>query len=808
MSGKLVVTGDFNFHYENVQSNETVEFRKLIFSLNLDQHITQPTHIHGHMLDLVLTRSTDSIVNDLIVHPAEISDHSPITLSLPYRKPNAKKKTITYRKLNDIDMDSFLKDLTASQLCTNPPNDLDQLVEMYNDTLGGLLESHAPLQTKQVKVRSQAKWFDEEILAARCCRRKAEKKWRKTELNVHLDIYKEKARHVKRLCKNAKKRFYERKIDECNDDQKKLFRITEELMHTKNNSVLPTHADAVALANQFADFFESKIAKIREEFSDIPEFTESEMLNSVCLESFDPVSEVELRKLIMAGNSKSCMLDPIPTTLLKASLDTLLPVLVKIVNLSLTTSTVPSKFKMAVVFPLIKKLLLERENFKNYRPVSSLPFIGKITEKVVVKQMNTHMTVNEFHDLFQSAYRVGHSTETALVYVYNDLLDAVDNKQCVLLTLLDLSAAFDTINHSLLLDRFERDMGITGAALEWLRSYFSNREQFVHVNGASSRVHELSTGMPQGSVIGPFGFPTYQSPLSRIFRMHNMMYHLYADDSQVYVCFKPTDGNLAKERLEKCIADVSAWMHDNHLKLNHSKTECIVIGSKHTLQQVQNVSELKVGNATVACANSVKNIGAVFDSQLTMVEQVGATCRSCYMHVRNIGRIRPFLSQSATEKLVHAFISSKLDYNNALLYGLPTTLIGKLQKIQNCAARIVTRTCKRAHITPILSSLHWLPVAARIKYKILLLTFKCIHGTAPAYLCKLIRIYQPRRSLRSEDQHLLTQGNPRTKAHGDRAFKNCAPILWNALPQQIRVIDEVESFKSAVKTYLFKEHFK
>jgi hypothetical protein len=200
---------------------------------------------------------------------------------------------------------------------------------MYNDTLGGLLENHAPLETKQVKVRSQAKWFDEKITAARCCRRKAEKKWRKTELNVHLDIYKEKARHVKRLCKNAKKRFYECKIDECNDDQKKMFRITEELMHTKNNSVLPTHADAVALANQFADFFESKIAKIREEFSDIPEFTESEMLNSVCLESFDPVSEVELRKLIMAGNSKSCMLDPIPTTLLKASLDTLLPVLVK-----------------------------------------------------------------------------------------------------------------------------------------------------------------------------------------------------------------------------------------------------------------------------------------------------------------------------------------------------------------------------------------------------------------------------------------------------------------------------------------------
>ena len=340
------------------------------------------------------------------------------------------------------------------------------------------------------------------------------------------------------------------------------------------------------------------------------------------------------------------------------------------------------------------------------------------------------------------------------------------------------------------------------------RSYFSGRSQFVHVNGSSSQPHALITGMPQGSVIGPFGFPTYQTPLGRIFKTHDVSYHLYADDTQIYVSFDPLEGPLAVERLESCIKDVSAWMKDNFLKLNHSKTEYIVIGTKHQVQKSsQDISSIKVGESSVNSSSNVRNIGAVFDAHLTMIDHVNAICRSCYPHVRNIGKIRHFLSNVATEKLVHAFISSRLDHHNSLLYGLPKYLIEKLRRIHNHSARIVSRTSKFSHIQPVLKELHWLPVAYRIQYKILLLTFKCIHGTAPAYLAQLVSLYQPSRPLRSADQFMLVKGKPRTKTYGDRAFQNCAPFLWNALPLHIRSIDSRDAFKRAIKTHYFKLAF-
>ena len=149
-------------------------------------------------------------------------------------------------------------------------------------------------------------------------------------------------------------------------------------------------------------------------------------------------------------------------------------------------------------------------------------------------------------------------------------------------------------------------------------------------------------------------------------------------------------------------------------------------------------------------------------------------------------------------------MSSRLDHHNSLLYGLPKYLTTKLQRIQNHAARLVCRARKYEHIQPLLKTLHWLPVDARIKYKILLLTYKCIQGTAPEYLCQLLQRYRPARPLRSEDQVLLRRGKPRTKTYGQRAFRNCAP----ALPSQVRSIDSLDSFKSAIKTYLFRIHFK
>jgi hypothetical protein len=473
------------------------------------------------------------------------------------------------------------------------------------------------------------------------------------------------------------------------------------------------------------------------------------------------------------------------------------------VNTSLTSSTVPPQVKTATVTPLLKKPSLDQENLKNYRPISNLPYVGKLVEKVVVKQLDTHMTENNLHEPLQSAYRAHHSIETALIKVTNDLLTAIDNKMCVYLVLLDLSAAFDTVDHSIFLNRLKEDIGISGDVLRWVLSYFTDRYQEVCVQGISSDKTSLQTGFPQGSIMGPFGFKPYTNPVAKIAAKYGVSIHLYADDTQLYIPFDPSKSSEAISQLESCIAEIREWMGSNFLKLNESKTEFIVIGSKQQLSLVQ-CKVIRLGNDEIKCVNEVKNIGAILDTTLSMKSHVCHVSRGCYAHLRTIAQIRKYLTTEATAKLVHSFVTSRLDNLNSILFGTHGYLLDKLQLLQNRAARVITGVGATEHITPVLSSLHWLPIRYRINYKILLLVYKALHHQGPKYIQDLLKLYEPTRSLRSGNKGLLKPQSSRLKTFGDRAFAHCAPHLWNDLPLSIRESCDTDTFKSLLKTHCFK----
>jgi hypothetical protein len=191
---------------------------------------------------------------------------------------------------------------------------------------------------------------------------------------------------------------------------------------------------------------------------------------------------------------------------------------------------------------------------------------------------------------------------------------------------------------------------------------------------------------------------------------------------------------------------------------------------------------------------------------MSMTAHVNALCTAARHHIRSIGKIRRYLDADSCEKVVHAFITSRLDLNNCLLAGLPLATIDKLQQCQNIAARVITRTPVSDHITPILKQLHWLPVAQRISFKILLHVYRALHGMSPSYIAELLQPYEPGRALRSKDSHLLCV--PRTKhSWGDRAFSKAGPVLWNSLPLNIRTAPSFATFKSRVKTHLFNIAF-
>ena len=201
---------------------------------------------------------------------------------------------------------------------------------------------------------------------------------------------------------------------------------------------------------------------------------------------------------------------------------------------------------------------------------------------------------------------------------------------------------------------------------------------------------------------------------------------------------------------------------------------------------------------------SARNLGVIIDQCLDLTDHVNKICVSCQYHLRNIAKIRKYLSEDTSQILVHAFISSKLDNCNSLLYGLPKHLLNRLRLIQNTAARIVTLSKRFDHITPILFKLHWLPLGYRIHFKTLLLVYKCLNGLAPTYLSELLRYTNSPRLLRSSSQNFLALPRTRLKTYGDRAFSAAAPRLWNQLPPELRSVTSVDQFRTQLKTYLFK----
>ena len=254
---------------------------------------------------------------------------------------------------------------------------------------------------------------------------------------------------------------------------------------------------------------------------------------------------------------------------------------------------------------------------------------------------------------------------------------------------------------------------------------------------------DLHFGFPQGSRIGPFGFKLYTKPLTSIAKKHGINIHLYADDMQLYTSFNPEESEAALERLETCIEEIRNWMEANYLKLNDSKTEFVIFGTQIDLAKVSGWT-ITVGNSEILPSKSARNIGAFMDSALNMETHINNIIRSCYAQLHSISKIRRYLTIDAAKTIVHAFLLSRLDNLNSLLYDIPASKkLERLQMVQNNGARLIVKQSRMDHITPTLIKLHWLPVKYRIEYKILLLVYKCVTGVAPSYLASLIPPYIP-----------------------------------------------------------------
>ena len=351
---------------------------------------------------------------------------------------------------------------------------------------------------------------------------------------------------------------------------------------------------------------------------------------------------------------------------------------------------------------------------------------------------------------------------------------------------------------------------VEGRALEWFESYLCDRTQTYQVNDQQSRPRKVDCGVPQGSVLGPQKFIAYTEDLEELIDEYCRNHHMYADDTQMIeqTTIPGIPGTIMK--LQSCIEATQEWCKSRRLQLNPAKTELIWFGSKANLKKMDHLDlNLYIGADVIKPVSVVRDLGVFLDSELSMRHHINTVVRSCFFHLRRLKSVRRILGAEVTSGLVSAFVTTRLDYCNSVLAGLPQSTIDPLQRVQNAAARLVAGTGTRDHITPVLRSLHWLPIKFRIIYKLCVLMHLVRVGRSPAYLSDMmtpVADLPGRERLRSSSSFQYEL--PRLKLKfGERSFSFSGPKAWNSLPSNLQELTNTDTFKKLLKTHLFKLAF-
>ncbi|XP_072018308.1 uncharacterized protein [Amphiura filiformis] len=581
----MILLGDFNVHVNTPDDYDAKHFITSFESAGFCQHVSGPTHKYGNTLDLIFSHPEDGLFRDTFTG-TRLSDHHVIFCTLNLDKPTDVKEVRNCRNFRNMDQTSLNNDLVCKfKMLVSESNNSDLVTSKYNEIITDALDTHAPNTRKVCRARVRQPWYTQDIHKARRERRRLERRWRKSKSEAHHELYIAQNNVVNSMIETAQITYCKSEFE--NADSKSVFKLVKGLLNS-SKKVLPDHGSAKELSDEFANIFSEKVANIHRELkieqSRIKNVVDVLYDNTVScnLAHYDPVNEDDVVDLINKSANKSSILDPIPTWYIKQNMSVFVPVIHRIINVSLTTGVFPDALKQAIINPLIKKQSLDPNVMKNNRPVANIQFISKLIEKYVFRCINAHIDKYNLGEEYQSAYRSLHSTETALLHVKTNIMQYLYNQPAVYLVLLDLSAAFDMVEHSVLVHRMANEIGLSGTALDWYKSYFTNRTTKICINGTFSDPHQMYYGLPHGSIVGPASFRIYIIPVGRIIRKHQIHYHMYADDIQLFLNFNPSDPisiQCALSRLSNCISEIKLWMTNNMLMLNDNKTEFFIAAS-------------------------------------------------------------------------------------------------------------------------------------------------------------------------------------------------------------------------------------
>ena len=468
-----------------------------------------------------------------------------------------------------------------------------------------------------------------------------------------------------------------------------------------------------------------------------------------------------------------------------------------IMNDSLSNGIFPDDWKIARVTPVYKNNG-DINIMSNYRPISVIGHIAKLVEQLLRSQLVSYLEEHAFISTDQSAYLKGHSTQTSLYRVIDDWLENINDNQTTGVCLLDISKCFDTISHRILLQKI-RMYGIKHTELEWFSSYLDKRKQTVFCHNKISSLVDIITGVPQGSVLGPFLFLLFINDISN-FTTHGCVTNLFADDAMIYA-----SGDSVSEvqrKLQSCLSNISSWYRENRLKINSDKSKVMLVGSKAQLKSL-NVDEFisNYEGVPLELVENAKYLGMTINSDISWDFHVQRLCQNMSYHLSLLRRIRRIFPRDLLLQVYKSYVQPRLDYG-ITLYGCSTQKnINLIQRVQNHAARLITGNFDYINCRGIelVKSLNLYTIRDRRDYFLTIFMFKSIHGIAPTYLSdRVVMNFDVNGyDTRGSDMELYLP-TLRKEAYRN-SFMYMGGKLWNELPKFVQNSANIESFKRNYK---------
>nr|CAI5861082.1 unnamed protein product [Callosobruchus analis] len=790
---ELVLLGDFNV---NVLIDN--KLNDCLQTYGLKQIITEPTRItetSATLLDPIFVSNIEKVIANGTVNADTFSDHAMAFCDISCNL-HSKPKYVTHRDFAMLDIDQFYIDLHGihwENLIYI--NDIESKINFLTSNINALFDKHCPIKTVRV-TKPKAPWLTPNIRLILKERDKALSKYKAHPSSTNWREYKEKRNFALLAIRNEKAAFL--KELQWNNSTKLLYQSLKG-MHIQNNNCINI-PDNLANPYEINDYFTTMFLKNNEHCVDkIFMYTFSRFSDNNTF-SLRPIDSNTLSTIISGITSNASGLDGISLHMLKLCLPVINDYLLHIINSCLEIGYFPDQWKTALVIP--KPKCSNPASFNDLRPISLLPVLSKLLERAVHMQLFEYLTRTKILPLHQSGFQKHHSTTTSLAYLSDSILSSLDKKLMNILALLDFSKAFDTLNHSLLIAKCKY-YGFDEIAYKFIKSYLVGRAQRVVLNNQASTSSKITSGVPQGSVLGPLLFLLYTSDLKDCIKSCSIQ--SFADDTQLRCEFKPEDFQLAERQLNDDLDRVSKYCQSHNLKINPTKSKLILFGTKKDRDHLKDAIKIKINGEVLPFTRCAKNLGVYFDENLRFHDHLQYLSKQCYLVLRVLFANKQILNRNLKKDLCEKLVLPKILYAMVVYFPCITAVdIKRLQIIQNTCSRLIHNLRKFDHISHTFSTLRWLNIKNLFRYTFLCFVHKIMLTSTPLYLRQKLVSRFTIHNLSVRRKSIFTMPSHRT-ALFERSFTSNAVRLYNNIGHEMRSAKSMTSFKHILKKQLLKE---